>query len=125
MSSFTAPLTVTQLPNGRWVTDRRFAYYVGEEGSTDKIIIPKSSPSDFFSIPWGFRWLLPKSQKGNQAAVLHDYLCEHPDRSQNEIDRIFLEAMGVLEVSGWIKNLMYQAVRAFQFAKAPTTYFKF
>jgi len=118
MSEFTRPLTVTQLPNGRWITDRQFTYCVGAEESDDKIVVPKGSPSDFFSIPWGFRWLLPKSQKGNQAAVLHDYLCANPGRrTQKEIDLIFLEAMGVLEVTPWKKHTMFQAVRAYQWSK--------
>ena len=125
MSEFTKPLTVTQLPNGRWVTDRQFTYCVGAEDSDDKIVVPKGSPSDFFSIPWGFRWLLPKSQKGNQAAVLHDYLCDNPDRSQKEIDLIFLEAMEVLKVSKWKRNTMYQAVKAFQWGKNPWEYSTF
>lgn len=117
MSEFTRPLTVIQLANGRWITGRQFTYCVGTEQSDDKIVVPIGSPSDFFSIPWGFRWLLPKSQKGNQAAVLHDYLCDHPDRTQKEIDLIFLEAMGVLKVKSWKKHIMFQAVRAFQMAK--------
>ncbi len=125
MSEFTRPLTVTQLPSGRWITDRQFTYCVGAEDSGDKIVVPKGSPSDFFSIPWGFRWLLPKSQKGNQAAVLHDYLCDNPDRSQKEIDLIFLEAMGVLDVANWKCNVMFQAARAYQWAKNPDEYARF
>lgn len=117
MSEFTKPLTVTQLPDGRWITDRQFTYCVGLEQSDDKIIVPKGSSSDFFSIPWGFRWLLPKSQKGNQAAVLHDYLCTNPDRTQKKIDLIFLESMGVLKVLAWKKHIMFQAVRVFQMAQ--------
>ena len=115
MSSFTDPLTVTDLGNGKWKVERSFRYYVGEENSTDFVDVPIDYETDFFSIPIVFRWLLPKTQQGNQSSVLHDFLYttrgENGKRTRKECDDIFLEAMEVLNVS-WIKRrTMYTAVR--------------
>lgn len=119
MSNFTEPLIVTQLENGKWKTERSFKYYVGEEGGDEEIIVPEGFLTDFYSVPFPFRAILPKSQKGNQASVLHDYLYSvkgvtvHKTYTRKEADKIFLEAMGVLGVPKWKRNTMFAAVRAF------------
>ena len=59
MSSFTDPLVVQKLPNGRWKTTRQFTYYVGEEHSHDRITVPKNFSTDFASVPRIFWVLLP------------------------------------------------------------------
>ena len=108
-----------------WVVHEPFKYHVGSLSSSDIIRISKGFVTDFASVPsWAWR-IIPPDGVYSQAACLHDFMCEFPDRSQDEIDRIFKEAMGVLGVPSWKKNAMYQAVRAFQFAKSPTTYFRF
>ncbi len=113
MSSFTAPLTVLQKPSGKWRTDREFTYMVGNKHSDEEITVPRGYLTDFFSVPLPFRGLLPKSQKGNQAAVLHDYMYQNHLYSRKKCDDIFLEAMTVLGVSVWKRQVMYRAVRMF------------
>lgn len=116
MSSFTDPLTVTQLPDGSWVTERDFSYEVGKEGSGEVITVKKGFKTDFFSVPVWARWLIPKSQKGNQAAVLHDDLyslkgvVEGRIYTRKRCDEIFLEAMTVLEINTLRRQLIYRAV---------------
>ena len=44
------------------------------------------------------------------AAVIHDYLYQHPDRSRRDADEIFLEAMGVLGIARWRRCAMWAAV---------------
>ena len=63
MSSFTDPLEVRKITKGKnkgkWQTTRQFTYYVGEEGSDDKIVVPKGTVTDFASVPRIFWVILP------------------------------------------------------------------
>lgn len=115
MSSFTDPLTVTDLNNGTFRTEREFTYYVKEEGSDDKIVVPAGFVFDCFSVPKCFQWLFPRVQKkGNQAAALHDWLYGYePERSRKECDAIFKEALKVLGVPLLSRAVMYRALRWF------------
>lgn len=115
MSSFTKPLVVEKLSNGKWKTARGFTYYVGDEGSDDKIKVPKGFETDFASVPRIFWVILPPDGKYSQAAVLHDFLYSKRLRPQKECDNIFLEAMEVLGVSWWKRKIMYRALRMFGF----------
>jgi hypothetical protein len=45
--------------------------------------------------------------------VIHDFLYWEQDRTRVESDRVFLEAMRVLNVSFFIRKLIYYAVRLF------------
>lgn len=132
MSDFTRPLTVTKhieikeekflwfkrkVRKHYWLVARSFQYFVGNESDNDIIEIFRGFKTDFASIPRIFWHILPPDGVYTQAAVLHDYLCVDPGRrTQKEIDLIFLEAMGVLEVTPWKKHTMFQAVRAYQWS---------
>lgn len=121
MSSFTELLLVEQLPNGFWKIERDLVYFVGEEGSEDKITVSAGFISDFFSIPFPATMFLPKSEKGNAAAVLHDFLFSilgevktpynNIKRTRAQCDKIFLESMKVLGVNWFKRWIMYRAVR--------------
>ena len=112
-SSFTAPLTVTKLPSGKWKTAREFRYYVIDEYGPDFIDVPEGFETDFASVPRGLWNIFPPDGKYSRAAVLHDYLYNTKKRSRKECDKIFLEAMRVLKVPFLKRHLMYQAVRSF------------
>lgn len=113
MSSFTDPLIVTKLPNGKWKTHSKFRYYIGEENSEDSIEVPRGFETDFASVPRVFWAIIPPDGKYSQAAVLHDYLYHSKIRSRKASDEIFLEAMEVLGVSWWRRKVMYYAVWSF------------
>ena len=113
MSIFTEPLIVQDLGNGRWRVEAGFRYYIGSNHSEVFIDVPDGYETDFFSIPKFVRWLLPKTQHGNQAAVLHDYMCDHVKGLWKWKADVFLEAMTVLEVKPWRRNLMYWSVLAY------------
>ncbi len=117
MSSFTKPLTVTKLSNGLWEVSRSFTYYVGEEGSKEKIRVPIHFKTDFASVPRPFWIIIPPDGEYSQAAVLHDYLYYtqgiNNKYSRVQSDKIFLEGMEVLNVSLWKRLVMYRAVRMF------------
>lgn len=109
---FTTSLKVEKIGANRWRLLGPLAY----EG-TETIVVPAEFETDFASVP-RFFWRICPPAAGNHAkpAVLHDYLCEFSN-DQPRADRLFLEAMKVNGV-GWLKrNLMFQAVRAYQAAK--------
>lgn len=116
MSSFTEPLTVTKVKQGTWKVAHAFRYYVGEEGSPNFIDVPEGFQTDFASVPRGLWNIFPPDGQYTQAAVLHDFLYGKRDehgRSRKECDNIFLEAMEVLNVPWWKRQLMHKAVRSF------------
>ena len=116
MSSFTKPLTVTKMLNGKWEVHQSFTYYVGEEDSKDFAFVPKGFQTDFASIPRVFWSILPPDGRYSQAAVLHDFLYHTKTRPRKACDDIFLEAMEVLGVAWWKRKTMHQAVRLFGWA---------
>lgn len=112
MSRFTEVLLVSPLADGRtWVTRKEFGYDVGEEGSGDSIDVPIGFMTDFASIPRPLWAILPRWGKYGNAAVIHDYCYWDQSRSRLESDRIFREAMEVLEVPRWKIRAIYCAVR--------------
>jgi hypothetical protein len=118
VSSFTSDLDVRITQKKR---DERvlavllasFSYDVGAEGSGDTIVVPEKFETDFASIPRPLWIIEPPLGDAGKAAVLHDYLYETGERDRAAADRIFLEAMAVLEVVWWKRSLMYRAVRLF------------
>ena len=112
-SSFTLPLVVTPLDDGRrWELVKPFEYHVGSEDSNEVIKVPKGFITDFASIPRIFWSIIgnPWGQYG-KAAVIHDYLYHTQIYTRSRSDRIFLEAMQVLGVSWWRRRTMWFAVR--------------
>jgi len=114
MSSFTSPLIVSPLPDGkRWKLVRPFIYHVGSEYSKDEIKVPTGFITDFASSPPHIWIVIPPWGKYGKAAVIHDYLYQTASRTRKEADDIFKEGMQVLGVDKVRVFLMYWAVRLF------------
>ena len=118
MSSFTSDLDVriTQKKRDERVLAEllsTFSYGVGAEDSPDVIVVPAGFETDFASIPRALWVIEPPLGEAGKAAVLHDFLYETGERDRVAADRIFLEAMAVLEVPWWKRSLMFRAVRMF------------
>ena len=114
MSSFTSPLVVSPLSDGRrWRLARAFSYHRGSKYSNNYVNVPIGFVTDFASIPWVFWALVPYWGKYGKAAVLHDYIYQTGSRSRKEADAIFYEAMIVGNTRPWKAKLMYLAVRLF------------
>lgn len=111
MAHFNRPLTVTKIDANLWVVEIPFRYYIGDESSF--VDVPDGTLTDFASVPRIFWTVLSPDGEHTQAAVLHDYLYKSHIKTRKESDDIFLEAMGVLKVSFWKKNIMYWSVRIF------------
>ena len=123
MSSFTDPLIVrvTQREQRPFRLERAFSYAVGDENGKRRVQVPEGFETDFASVPFGFRWLVPVVGRHGKAAVLHDamyrgkahLLGDWPGFDRRMADAVFFEAMTVLGVRPWRKWLIWLAVRAF------------
>ena len=110
MRSFTTPLVVSPMPDGRkW----RLVYSFRYRTNGRLIAVPSGFITDFASVPFPLWWLIPSWGKDGKAAVVHDYLYQEKTVTRKEADDIFREAMIELGVSGWRVFLMYWAVRLF------------
>ena len=114
MSSFTTPLIVSPMPDGkRWKLCRSFTYHLGSKRGKESVAVPKGFITDFASIPWLFWSFLPSWGKYGKAAVIHDCLYSTHYRTRKEADDIFYEAMLVSGTKPWKAKIMYWAVRLF------------
>lgn len=142
MSTFTKKLTTTYIGGGKRKVERTFGYWTGKEEfkgllikvpGVDTVGEEKAFVTDFASVPWPARMLIPKDGDYNQAAVLHDYLYYMLGRvrvvdrlgneswyvfTRKECDEIFKRAMRTLHKSSadikiptWKRRVMYRAVR--------------
>ncbi len=81
------------------------------------IIVPSGFVTDFASIPWWLHSIVQVNGKHRRAAVVHDYLCVYKKEEgidQPCADKIFREAMRVLDVRWSQRGAMYKAVRMYQ-----------
>ena len=121
MSSYTAPLTITELGGRRWRIERDFTFY--SEGLYNiTITVPSGFVTDGASVPRVFWSLLPQWGKYSRAAVIHDFLLDQISptvsdtsyRYQRKLaDKIFLEAMKVSKVNIATRNILYYSARIF------------
>lgn len=115
--TFLTPLVVEVMPSGkRFKLHFDFTYLWKREYI--EIRVRAGFVTDFASIPWLARVLLPKLGRYNKAAVIHDAIYEArvytllPYRfTRKEADVIFRDAMKELGVKPWQYNIMYWAVR--------------
>ena len=125
MGAFTSELTITQLSGNDtqgwrfWRLAEPLIYEVGGRGSGRVILVSKGFITDGPSIPRLLWSILPVWASWSRAGVVHDYLCylialnnPHPEApTRDHADRIFFEAMELLNV-GWVqKYLLYWGVR--------------
>lgn len=87
--------------------------------------IPKGFLTDGASVPRIFWGMFQKVDETINAAIIHDYLCEHhhvlvKDKrtylTRRQIDKIFYEVLREDKVKSFKANLMYQACRLYSSA---------
>jgi len=116
MSSFTSPLIVSPLDDGRrWRLWREFTYHIGTEYSKDFVHVATGFVTDFASVPSFLWWWLPSWGRYGKAAVLHDHIYQTHCKTRKEADDIFLEAMLVSGTKRWKAKIMFWGVRLFGF----------
>lgn len=102
-----------------WKLEERLVYW--SVIWPEEIIVPAGFVTDLASIPRIFRALIPQNGRHRLAAIVHDYLVRLDGFDRRLADRIFLEAMTVLEVPRWKRTVMYWAVSIQAFLKRRTT----
>lgn len=77
--------------------------------------VPAGTSTDFASIPWFGRWLLPKWGRYGWAAILHDFLYSNtgPDYTRKRCDNLFLLFMKLRNTPLWQMFFIYWSVRLF------------
>jgi hypothetical protein len=99
----------------QWRLLSQLTYDVGADGSGETIRVPADATTDLASIPRVFWSLLPPDGPWLKAAVVHDRLYRTQglrgryDRAQS--DGILREAMGVVGVPAWKRQVIWAAVR--------------
>ena len=121
MGSFTKPLKVKFLNNGKeFELLEAFSYY-RENDNNDIIEVPVGFVTDLATIPRIFWNILPPQGSGKKlnyaaSAVMHDYVydkeCKY-DFTRKEADDLFLESMSAVGVSKPVKYILYYCVRWF------------
>lgn len=117
MESFPKPLKLEFIDNPeqyrrRFKLTNPFEYHFpAKDGSPDCVHVPTDYPTDFASVPRVFWPIFPPVARYGKAAVIHDYLCDHPEiRKRQDADLIFKRAMQDLGVAPWKIFFIYGAV---------------
>ena len=98
----------------KWELVEPFCFYYTEFYKiTKKITIPKGFITDFASTPRILYPIFPPIGIYNKACIIHDYLYQEKTFPRKTCDLYFLQAMKILGVPKWKRNLMFAAVRLF------------
>ena len=115
MSHFQTAL-VAEAVDGGWRLHAPLVYYSDVLGRT--VTVPTGYVTDLASVPRLFRFIVPVANaKNRRAAVVHDYLCTHPEglvKDQKQADMVFREALSVVGVGRFRSAALYYPVRTFQ-----------
>ena len=109
IQQFLGDLILKDIDGDQWQLMQPFGYVTI---AGDIINVPIGFITDLASIPWGFRWILPKSGDYNRSCVIHDWLYANHLFSRYKCDNILLEAMQFEGVSYITRYTIYMAVRA-------------
>lgn len=97
--------------NGIWIVDRDYRIEYTRGGVTTELVVPKGTPTNFASVPWFARSVVPVSGKHTEASVVHDYCYAGKVLPRFESDWLFLTGMRTARVRPWRRWIAYLAVR--------------
>ena len=110
MSQFTTPCRVELIGKNLFKLLEPFEYHIGEYPSEQIIKVPVGFITDFASIPRIFWPIVSPIDEYAKAAVIHDWMYKFNYAKKSVCEKIFYEAMTVLEVPQWKKICIYSAV---------------
>jgi hypothetical protein len=118
MAEFKNPSTVVEIVRDRAGMFRLAHPIIYYSSILDRdIIVPCPYETDFASIPKFLRDRICVNGLHREAAIVHDYLCTHGylmGVTQKQADRVFHEAMAVLNVPTIERWVMDRGVVAYQ-----------
>ena len=94
-----------------WIVDRDYRIEYVRGGATTQLVVPKGTPTNFASVPWFGRIVVPVSGKLTEASVVHDFCYAGKVLSRFESDWLFLTGMRTAGVRPWRRWIAYLAVR--------------
>jgi hypothetical protein len=115
-------LASTGLKTDYWVVTQAFRFYLDDIADEKWVEVPAGYLSDGASVPRVFWDLIPPWGAYGQAAVVHDWLCEHltievkgviTAITRADADRALKQGMIALNVPRWKRNVIYIAVRTY------------
>lgn len=111
MSKFLSPLLLelTDEFEGLWEVKMNFAY---ESDLGGIIVVPEGFMTDLASVPRIPAAYLLFGDRGQKAAVIHDWLYSTRAYERRVCDNIFLEALALSGYNWFTRNMMYLGVRA-------------
>lgn len=110
-SAFLDEVKAELLPDGKWRLLADLRYY--SESLRRTVEVPAGFETDFASVPRLPLAFLLTGDTAHAAAVVHDWLCEHPGQlGTATIDRVFREAAEASGVPWWRRWVMFGAIRA-------------
>lgn len=108
---FRSSLILRKVNKDLWALTRPLHYRGRDQGFT----VPEGFYTDFATVPGMMTWLVPKTGKYTEAAVLHDWLCTRGIElgmvSSRDADGIFRRTMRELGVPPIRRWLMWTGVR--------------
>ena len=113
MSSFTTPFVGELVGKNKWKVFKEFDYHVGSYPSLEIIHVPIDFITNFASVPRIFWFIISPIDDHGKAAVVHDYLYTIGYAKRSVCDKIYLEALIVLNVAKWKRTIMYWGVKYF------------
>ena len=117
MSQFTTPCKVEVVGKWKFRLIETFEYHVGTFPSEQIIKVPENFITDFGSVPRIFWWAISPIDEYAKAAVLHDWMYDTHYAPKSICEKIFKEAMEVLEVPKWKIFCIYWSVYLFGWKK--------
>lgn len=113
MSSFTQPLSITQVSvkPRLWELNKSFRFYSGEEGSDTWVDVLQGFRCDGGSLPRVVWWLESPIGQGASSFFLHDILYSAEATARSECDQLMLEGLTVLKFGWTRRSIIYSQVR--------------
>jgi len=107
MSKFLTEILLSPYGEKSWLVESDIEYQSDIGGL---ITVPKHYATDLASVPKVFWNIFPPFGKHSGAAIVHDWCYGNHAYDRKTCDKIFLEAMTVLEVPVWKRSVMWCAV---------------
>jgi len=118
MYKFTTPLIVSPRNDSKtWVIMEEFSFDASIEDKLETITVPVGFKTDFASVPFLLRGLIPRWGKHGKAAVIHDWLYwDQPvGLTREQADDIMDQGMRELEVNPLSRKAILRGVQIFGF----------
>lgn len=126
MARILGDLIVKNIGPGVWQVMEDIEFHVGDESSEEVIIVDNGLVTDFASMPFGVRNILPKDGAWTVGSVFHDELYKYkgvlptscfrgPEKiyTRKQCDKIFDEINKLKKVSWWQRFLINNALSLF------------